>query len=48
MLKIGTGVALVNIAFSSPKNVALSERKVLQYTTLSKNLRHWTMGEIKT
>ena len=43
-----TAVATVNIAFSSSKNAALIERKMLQYTTLSIKLHHCTLSEIKT
>ena len=43
-----TAVATVNISFSSSKNAALIERKMLQYTTLSKKLHHCTLSEIKT
>ena len=38
----------MNIAFSSSKRAALIERKVLQYTTLSKTLHNRTLSEIKT
>ena len=48
MVNIGTGVAPVNIAFSSSRNAALLERKKLKYTTLSKKLHHCTLSEIKT
>ena len=48
MVNIGTRVAPVNIAFSSSRNVALIERKVLQYTTVSKKLKNCTLCEIKT
>ena len=48
MVNIGTKTALVNIAFSSSKNSALIERKVLHYTTLSIELHHCTLSEIKT
>ena len=48
MVNIGTRVAPVNIVFSSSRNAALIERKVLQYTTLSKKLHHFTVGKIKT
>ena len=51
MVNIATLVAAVNIAFSSSRNAALIERKVLQYTTLSKRLHHRTLrtlSEIKT
>ena len=43
-----TAVATVNIAFSSSKNAALIERKMLQYTTLSIGLHHCTLSEMKT
>ena len=48
MVNIATIVAPVNIAFSGSRNAALIERKVLQYTTLSKRLHHRTLSEIKT
>ena len=48
MVNIGTRVAPVNIAFSSSRNAALIERKMLQYTTLSIKLHHCTLSEIKT
>ena len=48
MVNIGTRFAPVNIAFSSSRNAALIERKVLQYTTLSLKLHHCTLSEIKT
>ena len=48
MVNIGTRVAPVNIAFSSSRNAALIERKILQYTRLSKTLHHCTLSEIKT
>ena len=48
MVNIGRGVAPVNIAFSSSRNAALLDRKMLQYTTLSKKLHHCTLSEIKT
>ena len=47
MVNIATIVAAVNIAFSSSRNAALIERKVLQYTTLSKRLHHRTLSEKK-
>ena len=47
VVNIGTRVAPVNIAFSSSRNVALIERKVLQYTTLSKKHKNCTLCEIK-
>ena len=48
MVNIATIVALVNIAFSSSRNLALIERKVLQFTTLSRTLHHRTLSDIKT
>ena len=48
IVKIGTTVAPVNIAFSSSRNSASIERKMLQYTTLSIKLHHCTLSEIKT
>ena len=48
MVNIATIVAPVNNAFSSSRNGALIERKVLQYTTLSKRLHHRTLSEINT
>ena len=43
-----TAVATENIAFSSSKNAAFIERKMLQYTTLSMKLHPCTLSEIKT
>ena len=40
MVNIGTRVAPVNIAYSSSRNAALTERKMLQYTTLSIKYHH--------
>ena len=48
MVNIGTGVAPVNIAFSSSRIVALIERKMLQNKTLSIKLHHYTLSKIKT
>ena len=48
IVNIGTRAAPVNIAFSSSRNAALIERKMLQYTTLSIKLHHCTLSEIKT
>ena len=48
MVNIGTKLATVNIAFSGSKNAALNDRKTLQYTTLSINLHHCTLSELKT
>ena len=48
MVNIETRIAPVNIAFSSSGNAALIERKVLQYTTLSKKLHQCTLSETKT
>ena len=47
-VNIGTRVAPVNIAFSSSKNAALTERKMLQYTTLSVQYHHYILSERKT
>ena len=41
-------VAPVNIAFSSSRNAALLERKLLQYTTKSIKLHHGTLSVIRT
>ena len=38
----------MNIAFSSSKSVALTEREMLQNTTLATKLHHYTLSEIKT
>ena len=43
-----TAVATVKISFSSSKIAVLIERKMLQYTILSKKLHHCTLSEIKT
>ena len=48
MLNIRTRGALVNIAFSSSRNAALIDRKMLQYTTISKKLKNCTLSELKT
>ena len=48
MVKIGTRLAPVYIAFSTSRNAALIERKMLQYTALSTKLHHCTLTEIKT
>ena len=48
MVNMRTTVATVNIAFSSSRNAALIERKMLQYTTLSMKLHHYTLIKIKT
>ena len=48
MVNIGTRIAPVNIAFSSSRNAALIECKVLQYTTFSIKLHHCTLSKIKT
>ena len=47
-VNIGTGVAPVNIASSSSRSAALIERKMFQTTTLSMNLHHCTLSEMKT
>ena len=48
IVNIGTRVATVYIAFSSSRNAALIERKMLQCATLSIKLHHCTLSEIKT
>ena len=48
MVNIGTRVAPVNKAFSSSRNVALIERKMLRNTTLSKEFHQYTLSKIKT
>ena len=48
IVNIGTRVASVNNAFSSSRNAALIERKMLQNTRLSKKFYHCTLSEIKT
>ena len=48
IVNMRTAVATVNIAFSSSKNAAFIERKMLQYTTLSIKLHQCTLSEIKT
>ena len=47
MVNIGTRMGPVNIAFSSSRNAALIERKVLQYATLSIKLHHCTLSPKK-
>ena len=44
----GTGVALVNFAFSSSRSAALVEAKIMQYTKLSITPHHFTLSVIKT
>ena len=48
MINIGTRVATVNIVFSTSRNAALIENKMLQYTTLSLTFHHCTLSELKT
>ena len=48
MVNIGTRVALENIAYSSSRNAALTERKMLQYTILSIKYHHCALREVKT
>ena len=48
MVVIGARVASANMAFSSSRNAALIELKMLQYTTLSIKLHHFTLSEKKT
>ena len=40
MTNMRTAVVTVNIAFSSSRNAALFERKVMKYTTLSVKLHN--------
>ena len=47
MLNIGTTVATVNIAFSTSRNAALIEPRMLQYTTLSTKLPQCILSDIK-
>ena len=44
----GTGVAPVNLAFSSSRCAALIERKITQYTKLSITPHHCALSVIKT
>ena len=48
IVNIGTGVAPVNIAFSTSRIAALIERKIMQYTKLSITLQLCTLSVIKT
>ena len=48
MVNIGTRIATVNIAFSALTKSASIERKILQYTTLSKKLYRCTLSELET
>ena len=48
MANMGRRVAPVNIVFSSSRNTALIERKMLRYTTLSMKYHQYTLSEIKT
>ena len=48
IVNIGTGVAPVNIAFSSSRSAGLIERKMLQNTILTIKLHHCTLSETKT
>ena len=48
MVNIGKKIAPVNIAFSSSRNAALIERKMLHYITLSIKLHHFTLSEFNT
>ena len=46
-MNIGIKVATLNIVFSTVKNPALYECKVLQYTTLSMKIHICTLSELK-
>ena len=48
IVNMRTAVATINIGFSSSKNAALIERKMLQYKTLSMKIHHCPLSEIKT
>ena len=48
MVNIGTEIAPVNIAFSSSRNDALIELKMLHYTTFFMKLHHCTLRELET
>ena len=48
IVNMRTAVETVKIAFSSSRNAALIERKMLQYTTVSMKLHHCTLSELKT
>ena len=45
MMNNGTRVAMVNFVFSTSRNTALIERKMVQYTTISIKLHHFTLSE---
>ena len=47
IVNMRTAVETVNIAFSSSRNAAFIERKMLQYTTISMKLHHCTLSELK-
>ena len=47
IVNIGTKIALMNIAFSSSRNAALIERKMLHYIKLSIKLHHCTLSDLK-
>ena len=47
MINIRTAFPTVNIAFSSSRNAALIERKMVQNTTLSIKFYHCTLSEVK-
>ena len=48
MVNIGTGIAPVNVAFSSSRSAALTEHKMLQNKLLSIKLHHCILSKIKT
>ena len=48
IVNMRTAVTTINIAFSSSRNAALNERKLLQYTKLSMKLHYCTLSESKT
>ena len=48
MVNIGTRVAMVKIVFTTSRNAALIESKMLQYPTLSTKIHHCTLRELET
>ena len=48
MVNMGTRLAVVKNVFSTPRNAALIENKMLQYTTFSTNFNHRAMCEPKS
>ena len=48
MVYMGTRLAVVKNVFSTPRNAALIENKMLQYTTFSTNFNYRTLCEPET